>query len=227
MRENIFHGIAINRYNPLEMKAGRTILTARILVALFPLLIPGTLLPACTPASTLTPTPLETQPSASEEAVYRTVFEELYGTPRMYVLAEETSPAMDGVEGLDAVLESILPGMIGVEEQTADNFRLRNQQGVPVRPDMDLGLPYVLLTDDEFDEIFNINSSGWDIFYTRFPNSPGISTVSQVGFNEQLTQALVYVGTLSHWKAGVGFYLLLEKVEDTWQVAQQVMAWIY
>ena len=50
--------------------------------------------------------------------------------------------------------------------------------------------------------------------------------ISQVGFNETLDQALVYVGTMSHWLAGAGYYVLLNKVNGAWIVDQQVMTWI-
>jgi hypothetical protein len=64
------------------------------------------------------------------------------------------------------------------------------------------------------------------LFYERYPNTPGITTLSRVGFNEPLDQALVYIGTMSHWKAGVGYYVLLSKVNGSWLVEQQVMTWI-
>ena len=60
---------------------------------------------------------------------------------------------------------------------------------------------------------------------TAIPIS-GMTTVSRVGFNDNLTQALLYAATWSNWLAGSGHYYLLEKMDDTWQIIQQVMAWI-
>ncbi len=198
----------------------------KTLSALLTLTLSSALLSACAPDSTSVPTPAEAELQAEEQAVYAAVFDEIFGEPRIYVLVAETSPGIEGVEGLDSIINSILPQMTGLDEETAGSFRVRNEAAYPVRPDMDLGLPYVLLTDAEFDEIFAINTSGWDVFYTRYPNSPGMTTVSQVGFNDDYTQALVYVGTMSHWLAGAGYYILLEKSFGAWQVDQQVMAWI-
>jgi hypothetical protein len=208
------------------MKAVLSKAADRILTTLLSLTVLSALLPACAPTATIVPTSMESEIETEEEAVYAAAFDELYGEPRMYVLVEKTSPSIQGLEGLDSILALILPQMTGMDETTADNFRVRNNAEDPVRPDMELGLPYVVLTDAEFKEIFAINTSGWDIFYTRFPNSPGLTTISQVGFNEELTQALVYVGTISHWLSGVGYYVLLEKTDGTWQVVQQVSAWV-
>lgn len=194
--------------------------------ALLALVVFSALLSACAPASTAIPTPAEADLQAGEQAVYAAVFAEIYGEPRMYVLVDETSPGIEGVEGLDSIFDSILPQMTGLDEGTAASFRVRNEAASPLRPDMDLGLPYVLLTKAGFDEIFALNTSGWDVFYTRYPNSAGMTTVSQVGFNDDFTQALVYVGTISHWLAGVGYYILLERSSGAWRIEQQVMAWI-
>lgn len=179
------------------------------------------LLASCTPESTLTPTPTQVDLAAEEEAVYAALFEGMYGEPRMLVLMFETSAGMGGIEGWEAP-----PALSALDPETVDDFRLRNDAAYPLPLKMELGLPYVLLTPEEMNQIFDVNTSGWDVFYTRYPNSPGISTVSRVGFNTQFTQALVYIGTMSHWLAGAGYYVLLEKSSGTWEILQQSMAWI-
>jgi hypothetical protein len=133
---------------------------------------------------------------------------------------------MEGTEGLDSIVVTYLPRFTGMDAETAESFRLRNETATSMPPGMEIGLPYVLLTQADFHEIFALNTSGWSVFYTRYPNSPGMSTVSRVGFNSDLTQAFVYAGTWSNWLAGAGYYYLLEKVDWTWVIIQQVMAWI-
>jgi hypothetical protein len=198
----------------------------RTLSALLALTILGVALPACAPASTSVPTPSEDFLQAEEQAIYTVLLAESFGEPQMYVLMSETAPGIEGVEGLEATLANILPQLPEMDGETADSFRVRNEAAYPVRPDMDLGLSYVLLTREEMNRIFDINTSGWDVFYTRYPNSPGLTTISRVGFNAGFTQALVYIGTQSHWLAGAGYYVLLEKVDDAWTVVQQIMVWI-
>jgi hypothetical protein len=208
------------------MKANPPGMRQATLLILLALCVPGALLPACTPAATALPTPAQDEQRALESAVYTALFEAIYGTPRMYVLSENTSPALEGVAGLEGAVMTILPQLAGLEQATLASFGERNQNADALAADMDLGLPYVLLSAAEYDEIFAINTSSWDVFYTRFPNSPGLTTVSRVGFNEDWSQALVYVGTISHWKSGSGMYVLLGNSSGTWQVVEQVLAWI-
>ncbi len=197
--------------------------------ALHPLFILVTLLlplVACTTGTPSTEPPVEGSLGSEEQAIYRTVFEQIYGEPRLYVLMALTSPAIDGVEGLPTALDSLQTRLSDLEAETLASFQSRNEGPAALAEDMDLGIPYVLLTRADFDAIFAPNTSGWDVFYSRYPNSPGMTTVSAVGFNTDLTQALVYIGTTSHWLAGAGYYLLLEKESLTWRISEQVLAWI-
>ena len=199
----------------------------RVPVLLFlVLLLPGSLLTACQRDSTPMPTPSAAELQAEEARVYTALFDEIYGEPRMYVLSEQSTPGMEGAEALESIIETYLPRFTELETGTAENFRLRNETAASLPADMELGPPYILLTDSDFRQIFALNTSGWSMFYDRYPNSPGMTTVSRVGFNDDLTQALLYAATWSNWLAGSGQYYLLEKVDGTWQIIQQVMAWI-
>lgn len=180
----------------------------------------------CTPATTALPTPTAPDIEAEEEAVYAALFDEMYGEPQMLVLVAETETGVMSVENTDSTLEYVLSQMGEVDQATVDSFLVRNDASYPLRPDMNVGLPYVLLTDEQVKQIFDINTSGWDVFYTRYPNSPGLTSVSRVGFNADFTQALVYIGTQSHWLVGSGYYVLLEKVDGKWQIIGEVMVWI-
>lgn len=184
------------------------------------------LLTACGPHPTSTPDAGTIDFQTEEAGVYTAVFKDVFGEPQMYVIMSETAAGIQGVDGIDATLETIGAQMTGMDAETAASFRARNDAAYPVPADMDLGLPYVLLTTAEMNQIFDINTSGWDVFYTRYPNSPGITTVSRIGFNADFTQALVYTGTMSHWLAGAGYYLLLDKSSGDWKVVTKVMAWI-
>lgn len=197
-----------------------------IFTILFLLTLPAAALTSCAAAPPILPTPTTAQLEEEEQAVYKALFDGMYGEPRMYVLMSETATDIQSVDNTDSTLEYVLAQMTGVDGETAASYRVRNDAAYPVRADMDLGLPYVLLTRNEMNLIFDVNTSGWDVFYTRYPNSPGITTISRIGFNADFTQALVYIGTQSHWLAGAGYYVLLVKVSGTWKIEQQVMVWI-
>lgn len=192
------------------------------------LLLTGSLLllAACSsPPPTLLPTPPGDRVTVEEEAVYAALLAELYAAPS-YVLLNATATDLLGTENTNQTLEYVLPNLRDVDPGTVDNFGVRNETPHPVRPDMNLGADYVLLSRVEMSAIFGENQNGWQVFYSLHPEAPGITTLSQVGFNAAFDQALVYVGTQSHWLAGAGYYVLLVKVEGTWVVDQQVMTWI-
>ncbi len=106
------------------------------------------------------------------------------------------------------------------------SFRNRNDAAYPISPDMNIGGPYTLLSQAGRQQIFGVNQSGWEIFYERYPQAPGITTLSRVGLNSSLDQALVYIGTQSNWLIGSGYYILLKKVDGAWNIDQRVMTWI-
>lgn len=184
------------------------------------------LLAACAPA---TPTPLPTpsgdRTTMEEEAVYAALLAEMYAAPA-YVILDATATDLLDTANTDQTLDYVLPNLRDLDPGTVDSFRVRNETAHPVRPDMDLGADYVLLSRVEMSAIFGENQNGWQVFYSLHPEAPGITTLSRVGFDPDFGQALVYVGTQSHWLAGAGYYVLLVKVDGAWVVDQQVMTWI-
>ena len=138
----------------------------------------------------------------------------------------DTATSASGVDNTTQTLDYVLQNMHDVAPETLVSFRSRNATAQTLRPDMQLGGPYTLLSQAGRNRIFSQNQSGWDIFYNRYPQAPGITTISRVGFITSLDQALVYMGTQSNWLVGTGYYLLLIKVNGTWSIDQQVMIWV-
>jgi hypothetical protein len=190
---------------------------------LFGLLL--SLLVACIGTPTPVPTPSAGQIDLEEQAVYAALLQGLYAASN-YVIMDATATGPGGVGDTASSLARILLDMKGVDQATSDSFKLRNETSVPLKPNMTLGSGYVLLSQAGMNLIFSQNRDGWQLFYERYPNTPGITTISKVGFNGTLDQALVYVGTMSHYLAGAGYFVLLKKVNGSWSVDQQVMTWI-
>jgi hypothetical protein len=182
-------------------------------------------LAACTGTPVPSSMPSTAQITAEEQAVYTAVLQKLYSASR-YVIMDTTATNPVSVEGMTSILDRAMQDLHSVDLVTADSFRVRNDAAYPVLPDMQLGSGYVLLTQSEMSLIFSQNRDGWQFFYEQHPDAPGITTLSRVGFNNTLDQALVYVGTMSHWLAGAGYYVLLKKVNGSWIVDQQMMTWI-
>ena len=181
---------------------------------------------ACRPAMlTLIPTPATDQVNREEQAVYTFLLAKLY-QHKGYVIMADTATSSSGVDNTAQTLDYVVQNMHGIATGTLASFRARNTSAQVLRPDMQLGGPYTLLSQSVRDQIFSQNQSGWDIFYNRYPQAPGITTFSQAGFNASLDQALVYMGTQSNWLVGAGYYYLLKKVEGIWSIDQQVMIWV-
>lgn len=139
---------------------------------------------------------------------------------------DTTATGVTGVENTTQTLDYVLQNMHSVDSGTVVSFRSRNDAAYPISPDMNIGGPYTLLSQAGRQQIFGENQSGWEIFYERYPQAPGITTLSRVGFNNSLDQALVYIGTQSNWLAGSGYYILLKKLNGAWNIDQRVMTWI-
>jgi hypothetical protein len=180
-----------------------------------------TALPTATPAPTLSAEQID----AEEQAVYAAVLEQLYSASS-FVIMDTTATEPGGVGNTGQTLDYVLQNLHDVDPVTVDSFRLRNEAAASLQPDMDLGVEYVLLSQAEKNQIFGQNQSGWEIFYNRYPDAPGITMLSRVGFDAALDQALVYVGTQSDWLAGAGDYVLMKKVDGAWTIDQKVMSWI-
>ena len=179
---------------------------------------------ACTTKPTLVPTPAMDLTPAAEQAVYAFLLSKMY-QHRGYVIMADTATSAIGVDNTAQTLDYVLQNMHDVNPETVASFRDRNATSQPLRPDMQLGDPYVLLSQAGKNQIFSQNQSGWEIFYNRYPQAPGITTFSRAGFNTLLDQALVYMGTQSNWLVGTGYYILLRKVNGSWMIDQQVTIW--
>lgn len=117
----------------------------------------------------------------------------------------------------------------GVEQATIDDYVAKNQNQHYQLLDELLNLKgkHAFVTDAELNEIFAKDcNKGWGTFYKKYPNSQGQTTLSKVGFNQERTQALVYVGTQSHCLAGAGHFIILAKEGGAWKVIRANMVWI-
>jgi hypothetical protein len=66
----------------------------------------------------------------------------------------------------------------------------------------------------------------WERFYQRYPSSPGLLTVSGVGYGRDGTQALVTVEQTCGILCGEGQIFLLALVEGRWTILENHRIWI-
>jgi hypothetical protein len=191
------------------------------LIVLVAVVIGVTLLGSCTTEQPTIPTTNAPVPeSANEEYnVYSALLNSRFTDNRikLIVIEEQTQASKTSVEDYAKNIPDL-------QQETIDDFYKANQQSHKLERQFNLPFNYTLISQAELKNIFD--SGGWDNFYKKYPNSPGITSLSGVGFNAQKNQALVSIGTQSHYLAGAGYIVLLAKENGIWRVKQQVMTWI-
>ena len=146
------------------------------------------------------------------------------GKVKIIVVMDHTSLDESAEDGIDKTLRWVHENMSGLDKETLDNFRTRNVQKRPLYDLFDLSVDVVFMSEEEVEKHFQ--SSGWIEFYEKYPFSQGIMTLSGVGFNSEMNQALVYVGNRSSWDSGAGYYVLLIKENGVWIIQDDIILWI-
>ena len=129
-------------------------------------------------------------------------------------------------EDLNEVLEWVGQKMPLTEQETLDNFQLRNAESHPLGDYFDHSVEVLLVSLEEIREIFQ-KDNGWKEFYAMYPFSQGIMTLSRVGFNAEMNQALLYVEDEWDDCIGSGHYILFTKESGVWTIQSWARSWIY
>ncbi len=110
-------------------------------------------------------------------------------------------------------------GMSGVDRETIEDYQAKNKRAFSLERLFNLKADYELISDGEYQDLFEPDpESGWDIFYSIYPESQGILTLSRIGFNENRTQALVHARNQAGPTTEEDYYYLLEKNGASWVV---------
>ena len=180
-----------------------------------------------TPLPAVTPTTGSV--AAEEYAVYEAVIEWgfLTESTKLIVVTDHTAAGLFVEESMDEQMIEYIRDNMGtaLEAETLNNYLAKNEETYELEKRFPLDVQYVLISEAELNKIFE-EGEGWDQFYATYPNSQGTMTLSRVGFNANIDQALVYVGNQAHYLAGIGYYVLLAKEKDAWVVENSIVAWI-
>jgi hypothetical protein len=143
------------------------------------------------------------------------------GDIKMLVIADHTVTYGAGDDSAAVASRLDIPAAL------VEDYSAKNKDEAPLENRFTFSVDYVLLSDEDFERIFSApEHGGWDMFYRKFPNSAGHIQISRPGFNKDKTLALVYVGNQRHWLAGVGEYVVLEKINGAWTIRKRDMVWI-
>jgi len=111
------------------------------------------------------------------------------------------------------------------------DFCAKNAKPQKVWPELGKRLPVILLSGEEVESLFSAGhehkTNGWDRFYAKYPKSPGITTISRVGFNRRGDMAMVYVGWQADWLLGHGGIRVLRKQGRKWTEAPAIIGPIW
>lgn len=208
-----------------------------VLLALVAVNCSGTLRPGDSRASAVGKEPLGGR-DADRYAVYNAVLSTYVNEGTQMLVISNRSPACEGQEhpagkdgrageALNRQLERVRKEMPEAAEETLEDYR--SNPAICLRPAFNFGVRYTLMGEDEYDRIFlspgrNVVSA-WREFNEKYPGSNGILSLSNVGFNRRMNQALVYVSLIRGGTDGVGRYFLLTRENGAWVVRKRIDVW--
>jgi hypothetical protein len=128
----------------------------------------------------------------------------------------------DGPDIADAVIRGVLPS---VSADVLADFRIKNASRTGLQPGPTLPIPWKAFDSSEMRGQFP--AGGWFAFYQRYPGSPGLLSVSSIGFNERGDCALVYLAYAYSVDGGQGHIFFLKKRSAKWTIAKHDIVWVW
>ena len=169
-----------------------------------------------TPSSESTAS-LQLDPDIVEYAVYNDLLESEYASDNIKQILIIDHTRADPPRGLEEDVTEYLDNEFAPE--LVASFRERNQQPYPLKPILDFGLEYQLLSQEEVNKIKPTDeASKWKYFREKWPQAHGFVYLSRVGFNADLSQALVYICVYHYDQPLLGSYNLMVKQDGHWVV---------
>jgi hypothetical protein len=185
------------------------------------------------PAQTQGATEPATAFGADDIAVYTRVFESLFqaGKRLPIVLADHTAIGVPPGMLVLSPLQDPKSGqfLAKLSREARQDYQLKNKHPValpspcPFAPECTI-MDIVRLTGMVMNK--DKNDKGWDRFFERYPNAPGIFVVSRIGFNPDHSEAILYVGKSCGTLCGDGIYVWLVKRDGVWVVQGRTSIWI-
>lgn len=191
------------------------------------------LLTLCAPALCRVSPLARTDLTQEEYAVYSTLINERHirGQDRLIVIINQTVSFTDENSFISRELDrhDIRASLSPVAAATIEDFKLKNQEAQQIGNQLNLNGRYLLLPHATYREIFRLRGDAipaWEEFYRRFPNSAGFLRLSRVGFNSEMSQALIYVKHGCGSTCGTGDYVLLVKRAGAWRIEKTAPLWV-
>lgn len=183
------------------------------------------------------PSPVSPQNTLETEeyAVYSALINGMYVEDgvKMLVISEETHgcmpPSDEKVGSMRREMEDrAIKDLSGVSRETIDDFRAKGKQCRSLARRLDVPVKYVIAGREDVEPLFPEGEfdRAWSKFYAKYPSSSGIINFSNIGFNREMTQAIVSTGRGCGGLCGAGYFVLLTKKEGIWTVVSKVETWV-
>jgi hypothetical protein len=179
------------------------------------------LLCSCSPGlskATVTPPPgIE----AEEYAVYSALVRQNpigYDLGSSFVVRENTRADLD-------MFERTLENVHKLPSSLVDSYRSRNAASYTLGPNLDIEQDYVLMPQEDFDQLFLRKGARWTDFEAKYPGASGFILFSRVGFNADGDEALADMGFRCGDLCGAGGLYVLVREDGSWKVQETLMTW--
>jgi hypothetical protein len=116
-----------------------------------------------------------------------------------------------------------------LSQATLDDFLLRNKGNRWLAPKLEMNREYVLVDYREIKRLvshFSAMDQEWKLLFKDYPASHGFITLSRVGFNGAMDQALARLGWHCPGLCGHGSFLLLTKRGGAWTIVSEANRWV-
>jgi hypothetical protein len=169
--------------------------------------------------------------SAEEYAVYSAIIDQLHDEDRLrlFLVRDHTAPCLRNNEWCsDRQIRDRLPHL---KRETLADYLTQNRESAGLSKSFNLQRPAVMLSDHDLSTMLittklKVNFAplssrkiNWSVFYDRYPLAPGLISLSRVGFDSQMTQALVYEEIQANDNGTWGRYLVLTRETGEWLIS--------
>jgi hypothetical protein len=163
-----------------------------------------------------------------EYAVYSTLLIQLYkgGHTGTVLIRDHTTIDGFNYKAHDNVLVEISRQLPLMQAETLSSFFEANEQSHPF--DTRLRLPGAsrFVDAQQIEGYFREGGGGWQAFDRDYPHYGGFITLSRVGFNRDMNQAIVYFSSVCGDTCGAGSLVFLIKEGAVWRIKGSAVNWV-
>ena len=164
---------------------------------------------------------------SSGNAIYSSIINHgLDRNAEIVVIAEKTTGGASQIGPTDDI-EKITTAL-GIDLNTYVDWGKRNREKVDFSSILKLDVPYVLLTEGKRRAIFDQTDikAAWVTFSDYHNGAKNLLRFSQIGYNYDITSALVYVEHLCGPECSSGRFVALKLVGTQWVVKGSNLIWV-